>query len=1021
VLHARDVASLASAARRIAGLAPALSDTELHDLASQLGRQTIPAGGYRLGIVARGQQQLAARATEAAALLPTVKPGQLAVRPGIFAGNGTRGRVTLLFPGLGTGQDAGESPGASAPPPLFGLIDPEAVQPAVLHAALSGLRWLDRLGVAATAAVGHSLGEIAALVWAGALTEADATRLVAQRSAVIRASGLRQTAMVSVAADAATSKALCVGTDLVIAAYNGPNSHVIAGPATSVREVTRRARQQGLAAVVLDVSHAFHSPAMTGCVAPLRAVLHDITLGPPRRRIASTVTGRIISPGDDIARLLCAGLTSPVRFTDALAAVAADADLLCETGPGHGLAALAAAACDVPAVSLETRTADDRGAAQASAALFAAGAVNSLEPIMSGRPDRPVNIWPERFATPTQAVPTQTLPAQTPPVQTPPVQTPPVQTPSAQIPPVQAARVQTVPPPVAPAPVASAPAGPAPIRAVPPAPARAWFSRTVSSQGESSQRGSADVIPITKHEPARPSWRGRFLQDVRLHRPGAELIADTRLSVETDPYLADYRIDGQGVLPPVMGLEAMAQVASALTGRPMRRIAHISFDSPVCVPAETAHEVLVRVCAKREGKRITAVLRTREAGQWVDHAKASFPLRATESAPHGATAPNGQTAARGRDTRRMTANDGGAGLAGAWQAFGRTTGILDSADLYGSICFQAGRFRRVAFLPELTSRRCRALVRGGDDQPWFGPGIATADEPLLLGSPGLNDATLHALQACFPHRRMRPAGCDAVTVSGRTVTGAVEVRAWQRAVTRADGGGPQATDEYLWDVTAVDATGQPIVTWTGLRLREAGPVPGNPPLPPALLGVYLERGATALGLDPALRISVRCEQPQLGPTLGAARAPVVAGPSRRPGWVSARSRGQLDELSLRLRGASPAACAWETADLDQDAAGQPTDPEDPEFEALRQRLRDSLAEPTPTVRARIRTAIECLSKAGRPVGCELVVDGCYDNGWALLHAGDAVIACTSVRVSGVSSPVAVSIMTGTGMHAAGAA
>jgi enediyne polyketide synthase len=73
------------------------------------------------------------------------------------------------------------------------------------------------------------------------------------------------------------------------------------------------------------------------------------------------------------------------------------------------------------------------------------------------------------------------------------------------------------------------------------------------------------------------------------------------------------------------------------------------------------------------------------------------------------------------------------------------------------------------------------------------------------------------------------------------------------------------------------------------------------------------------------------------------------------------------------------------------------------------------------VHARIRTAIECLSKAGRPVGCELVVDGCYDDGWALLHAGEALIACASVRVLGISSPVAVSVMSGTGVRAAGAA
>ncbi len=995
VLHARDAASLAATANRIADLAPSLSDAELHDLACQLGRDGCQPGGHRLGIVASEPEQLAALARDAAKLVASVKPGQLATRPGVFAGNGTRGRVVLLFPGLGIGQDTGNEPAACAPPPLFGLTDPQAVHPAILHASLSGLRWLDRLGVRADAAVGHSLGEISALVWAGCLKEAEATRLVAQRSAVISASGARQSAMVSLATGAATSKALCAGTDLVIAAYNGPSSHVLAGSTACVREVTRRAEQQGIRAVVLDVSHAFHSPAMAGCVAPLRSVLADVAFAPPRRRLVSTVTGREISAGDDIAGLLCAELISPVRFVEALAAAAADADLLCETGPGHALAALAGSGCEVPAISLETRTGDDRGAAQAAAALFAAGAVDSLEPMLAGRAARPVDIWKERIV-------------------------------------MSAGPVR---------------GGGGPAADVIP------ISNGASHAGRAAEATGRPVDPAAMIEPAppalpalpaRPSPPGRFLEDIRLHRPGTELIADSLLALDSDPYLADYRIDGRAMLPAVMGLEAMAQAACALAGRPMLRAEQVSFHTPVVIRPGTEPGTLIRICAKREDERVATVLRSREAGQWVDHCHATFQPGAAESSPD-------QPAAEGGS--QCPAEDSGRTPAAPpiWRTSEPTIEILDSTDLYGSVCFQSGRFRRVAFLPEITSRRCRALVRGGDDQPWFGAHPGPANAPLLLGSPGLNDATLHVLRACFPHRRVLSLGCDAVTVSGRQVRGAVEVRASQRPAAhgaplrpilaavndpdlaalgaarvpqsaRSAAAGLPAPDEYVWDVTAVDATGQALVTWTGLRLKDAGPVPGNPPLPPALLGVYLERGATALGLDPALRITVRCEQPQLAAAAaGSSWSPAVAAPSRRPGWVSASSRGQLDELSLRLRAASPAACAWETADQEQAASDQGQDAADPEFEALRQRLRDSLAEPTPTVHARIRTAIECLSTAGRPVGCELTVDGCYDNGWALLHAGDALIACTSVRVIGVACPVAVSIMTGTGMHAAGAA
>ena len=392
VFGAPDRHVLTGELRRIADLAPWLSDGELHDLACQGGRRAGDLGPMRVSLVAGTQHQLGGLASDAIALLPGLRPGRLAVAPGAFAADGGRGRVGLLFPGegapLGT-QPAGPGSGE------VGSYDP-ALQPAILAASLAGLRWLDELGVAAASAVGHGLGEITGLVWAGTLSEPDAARLVSQRAALLAGPPAGRTALVCLDADSTSAAALCAGGGLVIAADNGPRCQVLAGPVAAVRELTGRLAQDGVPARVLDSPHGLYSSALADRVASWRAVLAEVSFGPPARRLVSTVSGTELASGDDIGGLLCTQLTAPVRFAGALSLAASEADLLVETGPGHDLALLAGDCCDVPAVSLDAGGADVAAAAKVMGALFAMGAVRSLRSPLAGRAARPIDIWRER-------------------------------------------------------------------------------------------------------------------------------------------------------------------------------------------------------------------------------------------------------------------------------------------------------------------------------------------------------------------------------------------------------------------------------------------------------------------------------------------------------------------------------------------------------------------------------------------------------------------------------------------------
>jgi enediyne polyketide synthase len=264
-----------------------------------------------------------------------------------------------------------------------GLAGPGLAQSAQLAGSLAGLRALDSLGVTPGAAVGYSLGEITGLVWAGCLPAAEGARLMAQCGQVLRGCGRGPAAMARVAADAETARGLGAADRLHIAAYEGARSHVLAGSTAGIRNLARRAAAAGVRVEVLGITHALHSPAMARCDAPLRSVFAGTRFAPPRRRLISTVTGRPIGPGEDLAALLARQLSQPVLFGPAMALAAQDADLIVTAGPDEGLADLAAACCAVPCVAIPPGPGGPGGAypaatARAIAALFAAGAINNV-------------------------------------------------------------------------------------------------------------------------------------------------------------------------------------------------------------------------------------------------------------------------------------------------------------------------------------------------------------------------------------------------------------------------------------------------------------------------------------------------------------------------------------------------------------------------------------------------------------------------------------------------------------------
>ncbi len=176
-------------------------------------------------------------------------------------------------------------------------------------------------GVTPDAVVGHSQGEIAAAVVAGALSLSDGAKVVALRSKLIagRLAGLG--AMASVAAPEAQVEAL-LADGVSIAAVNGPASVVISGEIAAVEEVLARAEADGLRVRRIPVDYASHSAVVEVLEAELLEALADLEPRAAQVTFVSSVTGETAETLD--AAYWYRNLRQRVRFQDATRTLIAD-------------------------------------------------------------------------------------------------------------------------------------------------------------------------------------------------------------------------------------------------------------------------------------------------------------------------------------------------------------------------------------------------------------------------------------------------------------------------------------------------------------------------------------------------------------------------------------------------------------------------------------------------------------------------------------------------------------------------
>ncbi|NUT48632.1 MAG: type I polyketide synthase, partial [Saccharothrix sp.] len=201
----------------------------------------------------------------------------------------------------------------------------DVVQPALFAVMVSLAALWRSYGVEPDAVVGHSQGEIAAAHVAGALSLADAARVVALRSrALIALAGLGGMTSVTLPVDEAEQFLARWNGALTVAVVNASDSVVVSGSPTALAELSAACTAAGVRARPIPVDYAAHSAQVSTIRARLLADLADVRPRSGEVPFYSAVTGGLLDTAVLDADYWYRNLREPVRFDLATAALTAD-------------------------------------------------------------------------------------------------------------------------------------------------------------------------------------------------------------------------------------------------------------------------------------------------------------------------------------------------------------------------------------------------------------------------------------------------------------------------------------------------------------------------------------------------------------------------------------------------------------------------------------------------------------------------------------------------------------------------
>jgi enediyne polyketide synthase len=485
----------------------------------------------------------------------------------------------------------------------------------------------------------------------------------------------------------------------------------------------------------------------------------------------------------------------------------------------------------------------------------------------------------------------------------------------------------------------------------------------------------------------------RFLEQPRVYYPGVELIADAKLSTDSDSYLNDHVFQGARLFPAVMGLEAMAQVATALVRAEVPLVFEdVKFNRPVVVPDSAI--VTIRLAGLvREPNLVEVALRSEETSFQIDHFRAVCRF-GSQNSKH-------QTECTDIQSSQLT------------QDKFPPVNIDPDEDLYGGILFQQGRFQRLRGYRLLKAKECLAELKSGTATEWFTRYLPAR---LLLGDPGARDSVIHAVQACIPHARLLPVGVDKFVTTPGVTPDPKFVHARERS---------QEGDTFTYDLKVVAMNGCLLERWEGLQLRRFSDATMQGGWVEPLLGPYLERRVNELISVPERAVSIvvdhdpkvdlgersdRAIQRAIGEAVSVLRRPDGKPEVTSNGGVEV-SVSHAGDTTLAVAGTGPLGCDIESVVNRPPSVWRAL--LGPDRYALAELVAREAGEDETAAATRVWSANECLKKAGTMISAPLVLVSSAGDGWVRLASGPLIIATVVVQVRGDRNRLAMALLIAT--------